>query len=80
MELCRESAKGSKMGKAYSEMVHNLISPLIKKDVNFLKVNVLFGKPSEFMDGFIGRHAHIRMLDSFTFSMMFVEVYQSYLC
>lgn len=60
-------------------MMDNIMTPLLEGDINVLRVNVLFGRPTEFIDGMIGRHAHIRLLDSPLFSKMFVELYSEYL-
>ena len=49
---------------AYREMIDNLLKPLEdKKDVNLIRYSVYHNLPSS-ANSFIGRAAHIAMLDS----------------
>ena len=51
-------------GTAYKEMIHNLLRPLEdRKDVNLIRYSVYHNLPSS-ANSFIGRAAHIAMLDS----------------
>jgi len=73
-------ADGSKHAAMCRSMVHNLLAPVleISSGTVLVRVNVIFGKATDIVDGAIGRHAHIRLLDNHAFTHMFVHTYKHY--
>lgn len=65
IEACRAASReNSELATAYREMIDNLLKPLEdKKDVNLIRYSVYHNLPSS-ANSFIGRAAHIAMLDS----------------
>eukprot|EP00118_Oscarella_pearsei_P011339 m.75693 g.75693 ORF g.75693 m.75693 type:complete len:973 (+) comp35946_c1_seq2:295-3213(+) len=74
IEMCRAAEKDSSdTGCAYKEMLHNLLQPI--KDnpkVSLVRFNVVHHLPGRTADNFIGRAAHIAMLDSEVFIQKFI--------
>lgn len=67
IELPRKVALESLLGKVYSEMVRNLLEKLTVSEL--YRVNVDFKVKGQKFDSFIGRAAHIQMLDNATLFM-----------
>jgi len=65
IETCRAALKeNSELAVAYREMIDNLLRPLEdRKDMNLIRYSVYHNLPSS-ANSFIGRAAHIAMLDS----------------
>lgn len=65
IEACRAASReNSELATAYREMIDNLLKPLEdRKDVNLIRYSVYHNLPSS-ANSFIGRAAHIAMLDS----------------
>ncbi|KAM7136046.1 protein FAM135A isoform 6-T6 [Molossus nigricans] len=62
------------MGQIYSEMIHNLLRPVLQsKDCNLVRYNVINALPNT-ADSLIGRAAHIAVLDSEIFLEKFFLV------
>ncbi|XP_054348345.1 protein FAM135A isoform X9 [Pongo pygmaeus] len=63
-----------KAGQIYSEMIHNLLQPVLQsKDCNLVRYNVINALPNT-ADSLIGRAAHIAVLDSEIFLEKFFLV------
>ena len=62
------------LGIVYSEMVQNLLEPLKSSDANLIRYNVFHNCESS-LNSFIGRAAHIAMLDSELFTERFLFGY-----
>ncbi|KAL1502370.1 hypothetical protein ABEB36_007518 [Hypothenemus hampei] len=75
IELCKESMKDtSEQGKIYRKMVHNIMQPIIaQKDLKLLKYDIHHALPNT-ANAFIGRAAHIAVLDSEIFIEKFMAV------
>lgn len=65
METCRAATReNTELATAYKEMIDNLMKPLEdRKDMNLIRYSVYHNLPSS-ANSFIGRAAHIAMLDS----------------
>uniref|UniRef100_A0A8C5WBF2 Family with sequence similarity 135 member A n=2 Tax=Microcebus murinus TaxID=30608 RepID=A0A8C5WBF2_MICMU len=64
----------NKAGQIYSEMIHNLLRPVLQsKDCNLIRYNVINALPNT-ADSLIGRAAHIAVLDSEIFLEKFFLV------
>uniref|UniRef100_A0A8D1PQ89 Family with sequence similarity 135 member A n=1 Tax=Sus scrofa TaxID=9823 RepID=A0A8D1PQ89_PIG len=64
----------NKAGQIYSEMIHNLLRPVLQsKDCNLVRYNVINALPNT-ADSLIGRAAHIAVLDSEIFLEKFFLV------
>lgn len=78
LEICKQAQRdNSPIGIAYKEMVHNILSPIISKQdpVNFSRFDVHHALPRiTNASVFIGRAAHIAVLDSELFIEKFLLV------
>jgi hypothetical protein len=62
--MCKSALKDGSNGAIYKEMVSNILKPLIENaNVNFLRFSAFHFLPSG-TSNFIGRAAHIAVLDS----------------
>ncbi|XP_058517592.1 protein FAM135A isoform X6 [Ochotona princeps] len=74
IEMCKTALKDKQSGQIYSEMIHNLLRPVLKsKDCNLVRYNVINALPNT-ADSLIGRAAHIAVLDSEIFLEKFFLV------
>ncbi|XP_032340342.1 protein FAM135A isoform X7 [Camelus ferus] len=74
IEMCKTALKDKQSGQIYSEMIHNLLRPvLLSKDCNLVRYNVINALPNT-ADSLIGRAAHIAVLDSEIFLEKFFLV------
>jgi hypothetical protein len=64
IEMCKAAMKDSVYGTIYKEMVNNILKPIInKEDLTFIRYSAFYTLPSG-TSNFIGRAAHIAVLDS----------------
>ncbi|KAM6185281.1 protein FAM135A isoform 1-T1 [Rhynchocyon petersi] len=74
IEMCKTALKDKQSGQFYSEMIHNLLHPVLQsKDCNLVRYNVINALPNT-ADSLIGRAAHIAVLDSEIFLEKFFLV------
>ncbi|XP_070101859.1 protein FAM135A isoform X10 [Equus przewalskii] len=74
IEMCKTALKDKQAGQIYSEMIHNLLRPVLQsKDCNLVRYNVINALPNT-ADSLIGRAAHIAVLDSEIFLEKFFLV------
>ncbi|XP_057350003.1 protein FAM135A isoform X13 [Manis pentadactyla] len=74
VEMCKTALKDKQSGQIYSEMIHNLLRPVLQnKDCNLVRYNVINALPNT-ADSLIGRAAHIAVLDSEIFLEKFFLV------
>nr|XP_035151934.1 protein FAM135A isoform X3 [Callithrix jacchus] len=74
IEMCKTALKDKQSGQIYSEMIHNLLHPVLQsKDCNLVRYNVINALPNT-ADSLIGRAAHIAVLDSEIFLEKFFLV------
>ncbi|XP_055965576.1 protein FAM135A isoform X5 [Sorex fumeus] len=74
IEMCKTALKDKQSGQIYSEMIHNLLRPVLQsKDCNLVRYNVINTLPNT-ADSLIGRAAHIAVLDSEIFLEKFFLV------
>nr|XP_014992153.2 protein FAM135A isoform X5 [Macaca mulatta] len=74
IEMCKTALKDKQSGQIYSEMIHNLLRPVLQsKDCNLVRYNVINALPNT-ADSLIGRAAHIAVLDSEIFLEKFFLV------
>ncbi|XP_045698998.1 protein FAM135A isoform X7 [Phyllostomus hastatus] len=74
IEMCKTALKDKQSGQIYSEMIHNLLRPVLRsKDCNLVRYNVINALPNT-ADSLIGRAAHIAVLDSEIFLEKFFLV------
>ncbi|XP_026477254.1 protein FAM135A-like [Ctenocephalides felis] len=75
LELCRAAARDpSPAGKAYREMVHNILSPMLsRRSLTLARYDVHHALPNT-ANALIGRAAHIAVLDSELFLEKFLLV------
>nr|XP_054412965.1 protein FAM135A isoform X15 [Pongo abelii] len=74
IEMCKTALKDKQSGQIYSEMIHNLLQPVLQsKDCNLVRYNVINALPNT-ADSLIGRAAHIAVLDSEIFLEKFFLV------
>ncbi|KAM9233965.1 protein FAM135A isoform 2-T2 [Dugong dugon] len=74
IEMCKTALKDKQSGQFYSEMIHNLLHPVLQsKACNLVRYNVINALPNT-ADSLIGRAAHIAVLDSEIFLEKFFLV------
>ncbi|KAM6166214.1 protein FAM135A isoform 5-T5 [Erethizon dorsatum] len=74
IEMCKTALKDKQSGQIYSEMIHNLLRPVLQsQDCNLVRYNVINALPNT-ADSLIGRAAHIAVLDSEIFLEKFFLV------
>ncbi|XP_051060550.1 protein FAM135A isoform X5 [Phodopus roborovskii] len=74
IEMCKTALKDKQSGQIYSEMIHNLLRPVLRsKGCNLVRYNVINALPNT-ADSLIGRAAHIAVLDSEIFLEKFFLV------
>ncbi|XP_061283121.1 protein FAM135A isoform X5 [Bos javanicus] len=74
IEMCKTALKDKQSGQIYSEMIHNLLRPVLQsKHCNLVRYNVINALPNT-ADSLIGRAAHIAVLDSEIFLEKFFLV------
>ncbi|XP_060023607.1 protein FAM135A isoform X6 [Lagenorhynchus albirostris] len=74
IEMCKTALKDKQSGQIYTEMIHNLLRPVLQsKDCNLVRYNVINALPNT-ADSLIGRAAHIAVLDSEIFLEKFFLV------
>ncbi|XP_012579693.1 PREDICTED: protein FAM135A isoform X4 [Condylura cristata] len=74
IEMCKTALKDKQSGQFYSEMIHNLLRPVLQsKDCNLVRYNIINALPNT-ADSLIGRAAHIAVLDSEIFLEKFFLV------
>ncbi|XP_006899545.1 PREDICTED: protein FAM135A-like [Elephantulus edwardii] len=74
IEMCKTALKDKQSGQFYSEMIHNLLHPVLQsKNCNLIRYNVINALPNT-ADSLIGRAAHIAVLDSEIFLEKFFLV------
>ncbi|KFO36111.1 Protein FAM135A [Fukomys damarensis] len=74
IEMCKTALKDKQSGQIYSEMIHNLLHPVLQsQDCNLVRYNVINALPNT-ADSLIGRAAHIAVLDSEIFLEKFFLV------
>ncbi|XP_045040757.2 protein FAM135A isoform X4 [Desmodus rotundus] len=74
IEMCKTALKDKQSGQIYSEMIHNLLRPVLQsRDCNLVRYNVINALPNT-ADSLIGRAAHIAVLDSEIFLEKFFLV------
>ncbi|XP_077759609.1 protein FAM135A isoform X10 [Canis aureus] len=74
IEMCKTALKDKQSGQIYSEMIHNLLRPVLQsKECNLVRYNVINALPNT-ADSLIGRAAHIAVLDSEIFLEKFFLV------
>ncbi|XP_049632726.1 protein FAM135A [Suncus etruscus] len=74
IEMCKTALKDKQSGQIYSEMIHNLLHPVLQsKDCNLVRYNIINTLPNT-ADSLIGRAAHIAVLDSEIFLEKFFLV------
>lgn len=62
-------------GSAYREMVDNILSPIVNNpDVTLIRYDIHHALPSNTTNTFIGRAAHIAVLDSELFIEKFIMI------
>ncbi|KJE93381.1 hypothetical protein, variant 1 [Capsaspora owczarzaki ATCC 30864] len=65
IEMNPKALKDRKLGPVYMEMLGHLLEPLKqRRDVSFVRFNIMNEFPSKNMDSMLGRAAHISILDS----------------
>ncbi|EDV23463.1 uncharacterized protein TRIADDRAFT_58113 [Trichoplax adhaerens] len=75
IEHCKLSIKdNSDQGAVYTEMLESLLEPLKKSNTNVIRYNIFHNCESS-LNSFIGRAAHIAMLDSELFTERFLFGY-----
>ncbi|XP_011479604.1 protein FAM135B isoform X1 [Oryzias latipes] len=74
IEMCRTALKDRTTGPVYTEMINNLLQPLVEaKDCRLIRQNVFHALPNT-ANTLIGRAAHIAVLDSELFLEKFFLV------
>ncbi|XP_030645005.1 protein FAM135B [Chanos chanos] len=74
IEMCRTALKDRTTGPVYTEMISNLLQPVLQaKDCRLIRHNVLHALPNT-ANTLIGRAAHIAVLDSELFLEKFLLV------
>ncbi|XP_075411036.1 protein FAM135A isoform X2 [Tenrec ecaudatus] len=74
IEMCKTALKDKQSGQFYSEMIHNILHPVLQsKDCNLVRYNIINTLPNT-ADSLIGRAAHIAVLDSEIFLEKFFLV------
>ncbi|XP_046698622.1 protein FAM135A isoform X3 [Silurus meridionalis] len=74
IEMCKTALKDKQMGPVYTEMIENLLVPVLQnKDCNLVRYNVVHALPNT-ANSLIGRAAHIAVLDSEIFLEKFFLV------
>uniref|UniRef100_G1PI01 Family with sequence similarity 135 member A n=1 Tax=Myotis lucifugus TaxID=59463 RepID=G1PI01_MYOLU len=74
VSFCNKEYRDGRKGQIYSEMIHNLLRPILQsKDCNLVRYNVINALPNT-ADSLIGRAAHIAVLDSEIFLEKFFLV------
>uniref|UniRef100_A0A8K9WSK6 Family with sequence similarity 135 member B n=1 Tax=Oncorhynchus mykiss TaxID=8022 RepID=A0A8K9WSK6_ONCMY len=74
IEMCRTALKDRTTGPVYTEMINNLLQPLVgSKDCRLIRQNVFHALPNT-ANTLIGRAAHIAVLDSELFLEKFFLV------
>ncbi|CAF4608010.1 unnamed protein product [Rotaria sp. Silwood1] len=64
IELCKAALKDAVYGSIYVEMINNLLEPILRNpSITFVRYNAFHNIPSS-TNNFIGRAAHIAILDS----------------
>ena len=64
IEMCKAATRDTIYGDAYREMLKNILKPITNKpDINFVRYSAFHSLPSG-TSNFIGRAAHIAVLDS----------------
>ncbi|KAJ8248169.1 hypothetical protein GJAV_G00239100 [Gymnothorax javanicus] len=74
IEMCKPALKDRHSGPVYTEMIQNLLSPVLQnKDCNLVRYDVVHALPNT-ANSIIGRAAHIAVLDSEIFLEKFFLV------
>ncbi|CAF3400717.1 unnamed protein product [Rotaria socialis] len=74
IELCKAALKDTVYGSTYVEMINNLLEPILRNpSITFVRYNAFHNIPSG-TNNFIGRAAHIAILDSELFVEKFILV------
>lgn len=74
IEMCKTALKDKHTGPVYTEMVNNLLQPVVEaKDCTLIRYNVFHALPNT-ANTLIGRAAHIAVLDSELFLEKFLLV------
>uniref|UniRef100_A0A3B1J9L2 Family with sequence similarity 135 member A n=1 Tax=Astyanax mexicanus TaxID=7994 RepID=A0A3B1J9L2_ASTMX len=74
IEMCKTALKDKQTGPVYSEMIENLLVPVLQnKDCNLVRYDVIHALPNT-ANSLIGRAAHIAVLDSEIFLEKFFLV------
>ncbi|XP_061123297.1 protein FAM135B isoform X4 [Syngnathus typhle] len=74
IEMCKTALKDKSTGPVYTEMINNLLQPLVEaKDCRLIRQNVFHALPNT-ANTLIGRAAHIAVLDSELFLEKFFLV------
>ncbi|XP_031749241.1 protein FAM135A-like [Xenopus tropicalis] len=71
MEMCKGALKSNTLGTVYSEMVRNVLEPVLKnKNCNFVRYDIALDQPNTFKS-FIGTAGHTAMITSWQFLEQF---------
>uniref|UniRef100_A0A671SFH5 Protein FAM135A-like n=1 Tax=Sinocyclocheilus anshuiensis TaxID=1608454 RepID=A0A671SFH5_9TELE len=73
IEMCKTALKDKQTGPVYAEMIENLLLPVLQKDCNLVRYDVIHALPNT-ANSLIGRAAHIAVLDSEIFLEKFFLV------
>ncbi|CAF3733453.1 unnamed protein product [Rotaria magnacalcarata] len=74
IELCKAALRDTVYGSTYVEMINNLLEPILRNpSITFVRYNAFHNIPSG-TNNFIGRAAHIAILDSELFVEKFILV------
>ncbi|XP_062864338.1 protein FAM135A isoform X2 [Trichomycterus rosablanca] len=74
IEMCKTALKDKQMGPVYTEMIENLLVPVLQnQSCNLVRYNVIHALPNT-ANSLIGRAAHIAVLDSEIFLEKFFLV------
>ncbi|KAI1894720.1 hypothetical protein AGOR_G00118650 [Albula goreensis] len=81
IEMCKPALKDRQSGPVYTEMIQNLLLPVLQnKDCNLVRYDVVHALPNT-ANSLIGRAAHIAVLDSEVFlEKFFLVVGLKYFC
>lgn len=64
IEMCKSASKDNVYGQIYRQMLINILKPIaVKQDITFIRYSAFHSLPSG-TSNFIGRAAHIAVLDS----------------
>ncbi|XP_041444966.1 protein FAM135A-like [Xenopus laevis] len=73
IEMCKDAVKGSELGTVYSEMLRNVLEPVLNnKNCNLVRYDVSFDLPKS-VNYFIGATGHCALISSWQFLENFFQ-------